>query len=65
MSDDDYIGHLESKIKKLREVLQHSDFEGIDCSCGYYGEDDEMSGMSECLRCGAKRVLEENDRSKI
>lgn len=53
-----HIKKLEEKCADYEKVLEHPDFEGLHCECGYYGDDDEDSGMSVCLLCEKKTVLE-------
>ncbi len=59
-----YIKKQAETIEKLRAVLTLPDFEGLSCECGYYDEDSEETGMTECLLCASKRVLEETKELK-
>lgn len=41
------------------QMIEHPWVEGLDCECGYYGDDSEETGMSECVKCGIERTRKE------
>lgn len=54
-----------SAYDELLAVLKHPWLlEELSCGCGYYGEDNEETGMSECPYCAIKRVLKAHGLSE-